>query len=60
MPKPPVSAVYRRAHENRSRSALRSTLAKGVLRERDGGNVTVMGTAVKDNVSLLGTHRMAD
>ena len=60
MPKPPVSAVYRRAHENRSRSALRSTLAKGVLRERDVGNVTVMGTAVKDNVSLLGTHRRAD
>jgi hypothetical protein len=30
MPKPPVSAVYRYAHENRSRSALRSTLAKGV------------------------------
>ncbi len=30
MPKPPASAVYRRAHENRSRSALRSTLAKGV------------------------------
>jgi hypothetical protein len=30
MPKPPASAVYRCAHENRSRSALRSTLAKGV------------------------------
>ena len=30
MPKPPASAVYRYAHENRSRSALRSTLAKGV------------------------------
>src|SRR4029077_408357 len=30
MPKPPASAVYGRAHENRSRSALRSTLAKGV------------------------------
>src|SRR6202035_4877601 len=30
MPKPPASAVYRRAHENRPRSALRSTLAKGV------------------------------
>src|SRR6202040_1228397 len=28
MPKPPASAVYRYAHENRSRSALRSTLAK--------------------------------
>ena len=37
MPKPPASAVYSRAHENRSRSALRSTLAKGVLRERDFG-----------------------
>jgi hypothetical protein len=30
MPKPPASAVYRYAHENRSRSASRSTLAKGV------------------------------
>jgi hypothetical protein len=30
MPKPPASAVYRYAHENRPRSALRSTLAKGV------------------------------
>jgi hypothetical protein len=30
MPKPPASAVYRYANENRSRSALRSTLAKGV------------------------------
>src|SRR6202035_300445 len=30
MPKPPASAVYRYAPENRSRSALRSTLAKGV------------------------------
>jgi hypothetical protein len=30
MPKPPVSAVYGCAPENRSRSALRSTLAKGV------------------------------
>ena len=30
MPKPPASAVYGRAHENRPRSALRSTLAKGV------------------------------
>jgi hypothetical protein len=37
MPKPPASAVYRYAHENRSRSASRSTLAKGVLRERDVG-----------------------
>src|SRR5580704_17169703 len=27
MPKPPASAVYRYAHENRPRSALRSTLA---------------------------------
>ena len=44
MPKPPASAVYRCAHENRSRSALRSTLAKGVLRERDGGYVTATGT----------------
>jgi hypothetical protein len=32
-----VSAVYRCAHENRSRSAFRSTLAKGVPRERDFG-----------------------
>ena len=30
MPKPPASAVYRCAHENRPRSALRSTPAKGV------------------------------
>src|ERR1700722_2677864 len=30
MPKPPASAVYRYAPENRSRSASRSTLAKGV------------------------------
>ena len=37
MPKPPASAMYRCARENRSRSALRSTLAKGVLRERDFG-----------------------
>jgi hypothetical protein len=29
--------------ENRSRSAFRSTLAKGVLRERDGVYVTVIG-----------------
>jgi hypothetical protein len=43
--------------ENRSRFALRSTLAKGVLRERDVGYVTVMGTYVKGNVSLLGTCR---
>jgi hypothetical protein len=48
MPKPPASAVYRRAHENRSRSALRSTLAKGVLRERDGCYVTVMETKSRD------------
>jgi hypothetical protein len=35
MPKPPASAVYGCAHENCSRSALRSTLAKGVpLRAR--------------------------
>jgi hypothetical protein len=35
MPKPPASAVYGCAHENRPRSALRSTLAKGVpLRAR--------------------------
>jgi hypothetical protein len=33
--------------ENRSRSASRSTLAKGVLRERDFGEVTVTGTKVK-------------
>ena len=32
LPKPPVRTVYRRAHENRPRSALRSTLANGVLR----------------------------
>ena len=57
MPKPPASAVYRCAHENRPRSASRSTLAKGVLRERDGGNVTVMGMKVKGNVALLGTRR---
>src|SRR5580693_1351248 len=31
MPKPPASAVYRYAHENRSRSALRSTLAKAMF-----------------------------
>ncbi len=31
MPKPPVSAVYGRAHENRSRSAPRSTLAKAII-----------------------------
>jgi hypothetical protein len=42
-------------HENRSRSASRSTLAKGVLRERDGAYVTVVGTNVKGNVALLGT-----
>jgi hypothetical protein len=30
MPKPPASAVYRCSRENRSRSASRSTLAKGV------------------------------
>jgi len=41
--------------ENRPRSALRSTLAKGVLRERDFGCVTVMETRVKGNVALLGT-----
>src|SRR5580704_12753306 len=41
--------------ENRSRSALRSTLAKGVLRERDFGYVTVTGTRVKSGVALLGT-----
>jgi len=60
MPKPPASAVYRCAHENRSRSASRSTLAKGVLRERDLGWVTVVGTDVKDNVALLGTGCGAD
>src|ERR1700682_1322291 len=37
MPKPPASAVYRCTRENRSRSASRSTLAKGVLCERDFG-----------------------
>jgi hypothetical protein len=56
MPKPPASAVYRCAHENRSRSASRSTLAKGVLRERDGGYVTAVGTKVKSDVALLGTR----
>src|SRR5580700_5165781 len=35
MPKPPVRAVYGRAHENRSRSASRSTLAKASFVERD-------------------------
>jgi hypothetical protein len=60
MPKPPASAVYLCVHENRSRSALRSTLAKGGLRERAFGWVTVMGTNVKDNVALLGTHRWGD
>jgi hypothetical protein len=60
MPKPPASAVYRRAHENRSRSASRSTLAKASFIERDFGEVTVMGTDVKGNVALLGTRRRAD
>src|ERR1700689_1217093 len=36
--------------ENRSRSASRSTLAKGFLRERDGEYVTVIGTRVKGDV----------
>ena len=31
MPKPPVNAVYGHAHENRPRSALRSTLAKAII-----------------------------
>jgi hypothetical protein len=60
MPKPPVSAVYRYAPENRSRSASRSTLAKGVLRERDFGYVAAAGTKVKGNVALLGTRRRAE
>jgi hypothetical protein len=41
--------------ENRSRSASRSTLAKASFVERDVGYVTVMGTKVKRDVSLLGT-----
>ena len=56
IPKPPASAVYRCTRENRSRSASGSTLAKGVLRERDDGYVTVMGTRVKSIVTLLGTN----
>jgi hypothetical protein len=39
--------VYLSAHENRSRSASRSTLAKGVLRERDFGYVAAVETKVK-------------
>jgi hypothetical protein len=40
--------------ENRSRSAPRSTLAKGVLRERDCGYVTVAGTEVKSDCLFIG------
>ncbi len=41
--------------ENRPRSASTSTLAKGVLCERDFEYVTVTRTKVKSNVALLGT-----
>jgi hypothetical protein len=58
MPKPPVSAVYRCAPENRSRSASRSTLAKGVLRERDFSYVTAVGTIVKTFVVAAATLRV--
>ena len=52
LPKPPVRAVYGYAHENRSRSASRSTLA--IRRPSSSGmfgDVTVMGTNVKGLVA---------
>ena len=42
-------------HENRSRSAFRSTLAKGVLRERDVGLCNRDRNKVKGCVAILET-----
>jgi hypothetical protein len=54
-PSRPRAQCIATLHENRSRSASRSTLAKGVLRERDFGYVTAMGTRVKGDVALFAT-----
>ena len=40
MPKPPANAVYRHAHENHSRSASRSTLAKAIVCQLTKAEVT--------------------
>jgi hypothetical protein len=58
-PSRPRAQCMAALNENRSRSASRSTLAKGVLRERDFGDVTIMGTKVKSDVTLLRTTRRA-
>jgi hypothetical protein len=60
MPKPPASAVYRYAHENRPRSALRSTLAKGVPLRAGSCLCNRDRNKVKGNVALLGTRCRAD
>ena len=60
MPKPPASAVYRYAHENRSRSALRSTLAKGVPLRAGFWVCNRDRNKVKGDVALLGTRRRTD
>src|ERR1700684_3824676 len=44
MPKPPASAVYRRARREPLPLRLKEYPREGVLRERDFGQVTVMGT----------------
>ncbi len=59
-PSRPRAQCISAQHENRPRSASRSTLAKGALCERDSRYVTAMGTKVKASVALLGTRRRAD
>ena len=46
-------SVFAAPHENRPRSASRSTLASGVLRERDFTNVTAMETNVQWQLSVF-------
>jgi hypothetical protein len=56
-PSRPWAQCIAATHENRSRSASRSTLASGVLRERDGRKCNRDRNKVKGNVALLGTRR---
>jgi hypothetical protein len=44
------------ARRHRPRSAFRSTLAKAPFVERDGGDVTIVGTIVKNSVSIKETN----
>jgi hypothetical protein len=58
-PSRPCAQCIRRTHENRSRSASRSTLAKASFVERDIGDVFVIRIKVKSDAALLGTRNRA-